>query len=269
MAFHSELITSAKNPRIKNLQKLTEKASERKEQNRVVIEGLRECERALESGWELTEIFWNPTELTEEKLNGLLLKSNEKPIINEVSDYIFEKIAYREKGHGILAIAVPHPKTFSDIPVKKDLFVVVLEAVEKPGNLGAILRTCDAAGVDAIIVCDPKTDIYNPNVIRSSTGAIFSVPVIVCENEECLKFIKSEKIISAAASDKASTNYYDCEMKGKFAIVLGTEDKGLSEFWINNCDVQVQIPMKGIVDSLNLSVSAAILIYEAARQRGL
>lgn len=157
--------------------------------------------------------------------------------------------------------------TLGDLALSDHPLLVVLESVEKPGNLGAVLRSADAAGADAVIVCDPLTDLYNPNLIRSSTGAIFSVPCVACTSEECIQFLKDQDIRILTAQLQDSRLYYDTDMTQGTAIVMGTEATGLTDVWRKAADAHIRIPMLGILDSLNVSVSAAVLLFEAVRQR--
>lgn len=185
----------------------------------------------------------------------------------EVSDKVMGKLAYGERHESIIALAKTPVLTLKDLKLSNHPLIVVLESLEKPGNLGAILRTCDGVGVEAVLVCDPKTDIYNPNVIRSSTGVVFSIPVVCATYEGIFSFLRSKKIKICASQPQGQKLYTQADFKGSWALVLGSEDKGLSEVWSTCADVTVKIPMKGHADSLNVSISAAIILYEALRQR--
>ena len=196
-----------------------------------------------------------------------IIEKNKGIKLFEVSPTIYEKIAYRGSTEGVIAEVKTKDKTLNDLNLSENPLVVVLESVEKPGNLGAILRSADAAGADALIVCDPLTDLYNPNLIRNSTGAIFSVPCVACTSEECIKFLKENNIQILTAQLQDSELYYDTDMKRGTAIVMGTEATGLTDIWRKAADAHIRIPMLGRLDSLNVSVSAAILMYEALRQR--
>lgn len=262
-----ESISSPSNPRIKNIVKLQSGSRERREQNLFVIEGFREIERALLSGIELSEIYICP-ELDKESRGEALQKKSPKAIIFLVSKPAFEKVAYREGSDGLIALAIPSPMKLNDVKLSHSPLVLVLEAVEKPGNLGAMMRTADAAAIDAVIVCDPATDIYNPNAIRSAVGCMFTTQLVTCSTNEVLKWLKEKGIrIFAAALTSEAKVYYSLDFKTPTAIVMGTESTGLSRKWLDESDVQVIIPMKGIADSLNVSVSAAVLLFEAVRQR--
>ncbi len=258
-------ITSAQNPKIKRLLQLQQKSSERRKAGLFVVEGIREVERCVEKGYEINTIFYLNKPMAE-NVSGIIEK-NKGIKLFEVSPTIYEKIAYRGNTEGIIAEVKTKDKTLQDLKLSENPLVVVLESVEKPGNLGAILRSADAAGADALIVCDPLTDLYNPNLIRNSTGAIFSVPCVACTSEECIKFLKENNIQILTAQLQDSELYYDTDMKRGTAIVMGTEATGLTDIWRKAADAHIRIPMLGITDSLNVSVSAAILLYEAVRQR--
>ena len=258
-------ITSAQNPKIKRLLQLQQKSSERRKAGLFVVEGIREVERCVEKGYEIDTIFYLNKPMAENISE--IIEKNKGIKLFEVSPTIYEKIAYRGSTEGVIAEVKTKDKTLKDLNLSKNPLVVVLESVEKPGNLGAILRSADAAGADALIVCDPLTDLYNPNLIRNSTGAIFSVPCVACTSEECIKFLKENNIQILTAQLQDSELYYDTDMKRGTAIVMGPEATGLTDIWRKAADAHIRIPMLGITDSLNVSVSAAILLYEAVRQR--
>lgn len=253
------MITSKTNPKIKNVVKL-QKSSERREQNRIIIEGRREIERALACGFVIDTLFV----CNELGAQSSELKAN---VIEEVSLEVFEKIAYREGSDGLLAVAIPRYSDLKDFKPKKNPLVIVLETVEKPGNLGAVMRTADAAGVDAVIIADPRTDLFNPNAIRASIGTIFSVPLFACSSEECIKWLKENDITIYCTYLKASIDYLDADFRKGSAIVMGTESTGISDIWVEAADQNLIIPMNGIADSLNVSVTTAIVVFEAIRQR--
>lgn len=262
-----DLITSVQNPRIKNIVALQTKSRERRLQNLIVIEGYREITRAVASGAKLTELYYCPDFEGKNPETSPGSIAGEATVI-EIGRAVFEKIAYREGSDGLIAIAKPRNLNLEQLHFSKIPLVVILEAVEKPGNLGAIMRTADAAGVDAVLVCDPLTDIYNPNVIRSSVGCVFTVPVIAGTTDDIQHWLKNNKIRSfAAALTNNAVNYETIDYSSGCAIVLGTEATGLSNSWLNFCDRQIIIPMNGIADSLNVSTSAAIIVFEAIRQR--
>ena len=262
-----EKIVSAQNSRIKNIQKLSAKSKERKEQGLFVIEGAREISLALAGSYHFDSVFYCP-ELFAGTDYPEVLQSISSNIFYEVSAAVFGKIAYREGSDGILAVAKSKDHSLSSLHLPKNPFIIILESVEKPGNLGAILRTADAAGVDALIICDPLTDVYNPNTIRSSVGCLFTVPVAVSENTETWSFLKTKGIRTFAAELQAAQWYQDADFTGPSAIIMGTEADGLSPFWLKNADARIKIPMRGKIDSLNVSVSTAVITFEAMRQRG-
>lgn len=261
-----EKITSLQNPRIKNIIKLG-KNKERKSQGLFIIEGARELSLAISAGYEINSVFvcsdlFAKTEYPD------VLDTIEQDNIFELTLPVFEKIAYREGSDGLLTLAKPKAHTLANLELSDNPFVIILEAVEKPGNLGAILRTADAAQADAVIVCDPATDLYNPNAIRSSVGCIFTVQTAVCSSPEALEYLQVRKIKTFAAELQASQWYQDTDFRSPSAIVMGTEADGLTSFWLNNADARIKIPMRGKIDSLNVSVSTAVLTFEAMRQRG-
>ncbi len=261
-----EKIISLQNPKIKNICKLASKARERKEQHLFLIEGAREIMLALEGGYCLDSVFICPALFAKTEYPEVLDKLN-PDILFEVTEEIFSKIAYREKSDGLLALTQPEPHQLSDLLLPENPFLIVLEAVEKPGNLGAILRSADAAAVDAVIVCDPHTDVYNPNVVRSSVGCLFTVHIAVCSNQEAFDFMRKRKIRMYAAELQASELYDKVNFCPPSAIIMGTEADGLTGFWLENADERIKIPMRGKIDSLNVSVSTAVLTFEAMRQR--
>lgn len=262
-----ETINSLQNSRIKSIQKLSAKARERKAQGLFVIEGARELTLAQSGKYPLDSVFVCRNLFSKSDYPHAL-QTVSPTILYEVSAAVFQKIAYREGSDGILALAHPKSHQLSDLQLPDNPFIIVLEAVEKPGNLGAILRTADAAAVDAVLVCDPLTDIYNPNVIRSSVGCLFTVPLAVGSNEETLAFLQSRNIQTFAAALTAEPMYRNADFTTPTAIVMGTEADGLTRFWLDRADRCIKIPMRGVIDSLNVSVSAAVLTFEAMRQRG-
>ena len=261
------IITSTSNPRIKNLLLLQSKSRERRKQNLMLIEGFREISRALASGIELKELYYCK-EADQQSFFGELSGNLGKAELIDIGMSVFEKIAYREGSDGMIALAVPPHRKLNSLRLKENPLVIVLESVEKPGNLGAVMRTADAAGVDAVIISDPLTDIYNPNTIRSSVGCIFTTPVVAAESGEVMKWLTDLGINSyAAALTNSAQDVYHFNFQGPTAFIMGTEATGLSKVWLDFCTAQVIIPMNGIADSLNVSVSTAILVYEAYRQR--
>jgi len=261
-----ELIQSVQNSRIKNVQKLFAKSKERKAQNLFVVEGTRELQFAISASYSLESVFICPELFSDTDYPEIQTEIHTSNRF-EVSPQVFQKIAYREHSDGIVALVRPKPHTLNDLSLNENPFVIVLEAVEKPGNLGAILRTADAAKVDAVIVCDPLTDVYNPNIIRSSIGCVFTVPLAIANHFEVFSFLKENRIRIFAAELQASQWYQDTDFTEACAVIMGTEADGLTEFWIEQADARIKIPMRGQIDSLNVSVSTAVLTFEAMRQR--
>ncbi|MES2273214.1 MAG: RNA methyltransferase [Chlamydiota bacterium] len=262
-------ISSLQNPRIKEAVKLRDRRT-REESDLFLIEGYRELKRALDHGRKIQTIFYCPS---------FYLGTNEELLISqmgqadqiECTKEVFEKISYRDRPDGLIAIAPQQHLKLTDLDEilskKKLPFLVVAESIEKPGNLGTILRSCDAAGVDAVIVCDPTTDIHNPNVVRASVGTLFTLPVLEANSEETLQFLKDRKILTAAATPHAKIEYTEANFKVPLAIVVGTEQYGLSENWMKNADLSVRIPMFGVADSLNVASATTLMLYEVIRQR--
>jgi len=257
-----ERITSQQNPKIKNVIRLQQKSSERRKQNLIVIEGFREIKLAIKGGFEIKSLFVC-IEINELDFAELGVEND----YIEISLDIYKKLAYRGSTEGVIALARPRNNLLSDLSLRNNPLVIILESVEKPGNLGAILRTADAAKVDAVIVCDPLTDIYNPNVVRSSIGCVFTNQVIACTSDEAIQWVRNNNIKSYAAALTATQLYHKTDFTGPTAVVMGAEADGLTEKWLKNTDHRVIIPMGGEIDSLNVSTSTAILVFEAMRQR--
>lgn len=286
-----EVITSTQNPKIKRLLALQEKSSERRKSGLFVVEGRRELQHCVEAGFQIDSVFVKDPPLTPPVREGVVTYA--------VSHHVYERIAYRGSTEGIIAIVRSKNHKLEDLlpsltgsegvngltrcqavlsdrsrtpllrtgKVGGGSLFIVLESVEKPGNLGAVLRSADAAGATAVIVCDPLTDLYNPNLIRASIGACFTVPMVACSSEECIRFLKDNGVQILTAQLQDSELYYDTDMTCATAIVMGTESTGLTDQWRQAADAHIRIPMLGRLDSLNVSVSAAILLFEAVRQR--
>lgn len=264
----AELITSAQNPKIKQLLALQEKSRLRRETGLFVVEGRRETERCAEAGFAIDSVFFCPEILGMPVEKVVPAASDAKsPRLFEVTREIYDKLAYRGGTEGIIAEVRTRTISLEDLQLKQNPLIVVLESVEKPGNLGAVLRSADAAGADAVIICDPLTDLFNPNLVRASTGAIFSVQTVCCSSEEATTWLQSKGIQILTAQLQDSSLYYDTDMTCGTAIVIGTEATGLTDIWRKAANKHIRIPMLGITDSLNASVSAAILLFEAVRQR--
>lgn len=257
-------ITSTQNPRVKTLLNLRERR-ERDKAGLFLIEGFRELLRAIDAGVNVIEVYFCPE---------LFLGSNEDALIRRVkgsqfkcSKNVFEKISYRDRPDGLIGVGVQSKKGLKDFHIKKAPFLVACEAIEKPGNLGTILRTSDGVGVDGLIVCDQCTDVYNPNTVRASVGTLFTVPVFEAGSEETIKWLKENKITIVAATPSGNCNFTEADFTGPLCIAVGTEQLGLSKLWMESADVQVRIPMMGVADSLNVAMATTLLLYEVLRQR--
>lgn len=226
----------------------------------MLVEGRDELTLALSSGLKPHKLLSAP------EIASVSIDIPSAEIVT-VTRAVFEKISYRDNPDGWLGI-FPIPKTaLEELKLSESPFVIVAESVEKPGNLGAILRTADAAHVDAVIVCDPRVDIWNPNVVRASRGTIFTVPTVEVDSPNALAFLRSKKMRVLAATPSAEELYTDVDLNQSTALAVGTEDEGLTDFWMRNADIKVKIPMLGKVNSLNVSIATALITYEAVRQR--
>ena len=265
---NGNLITSLSNPKVKHVVKLRQR-SHRDESGEMLVEGYRECKRALDNGYKPSAIFY---------CEDLYLKHiNEPTIVRRCAEQgaelypcsqaVFEKMAYRERPDGLLIVGPHLTLTLDRLELPEHALVVVAESIEKPGNLGTILRSADAAGVHAVIVCDKCTDIHNPNVVRASTGTLFSVPVVEAESEAAIRFLKERHFKILAATPHAENLHSEVDLTGNIALAVGTEQYGLTEKWMNAAYLRVRIPMLGLADSLNVSAATTILLFEAVRQR--
>ncbi|MBI2742669.1 MAG: RNA methyltransferase [Chlamydiales bacterium] len=266
-----DTIRSAQNPKIKQACRLKERG-ERDETGLFLIEGFREVQRAAAGNVELVALF---------VCYEFFLGVNEPALIEQIhakgceifvcAPYIFEKLSYRDRPDGLVAVArqMRHgiPDLAKEVSRSKNPFLLVAEAIEKPGNLGSMLRSADAVAVDGVIVCDRCTDIYNPNVVRASVGTLFTQPVIEAKGHETLLWLKEQKIKIVSATPHAEKEFTQVDLSGPVAIVVGTEQLGLTEGWMNACDLQVRMPMLGVADSLNVATAATLLLYEVLRQR--
>lgn len=263
-------ITSAQNPKIKDLLALQEKSRLRREKGLFVVEGRRELLHCLECGYRARTLFVCEEIISPKDLRDILEAAGADCGVFSIPSQIYSKVAYREGTEGVIAELETRTMSLEDIRFKGEHpLVVVMESVEKPGNLGAVLRSADAAGVDAVIICDPLTDIYNPNLIRASIGAVFTVPVVATTSEQAIDWLRENGITIYTAQLQDSQWYYDVDMVHGTAIILGTEATGLTYQWRLAADRHIRIPMLGKLDSLNVSVSAAILLFEAVRQRNI
>lgn len=260
-------ITSATNPRIKALVRLR-KRRERDSLGRFLIEGFRELTRAVDAGITLDELY---------VARGLFLGHNEDELvariartgtaIHEVGDAPFQRASYRDRPEGLLAVARQFPAAISDLDLSGNPLVLVAEAIEKPGNLGTMLRTADAAGVSSVIVADPTTDPFNPNVVRASLGTLFTVPIAVTDSATAIETLKSHGVTILAATPDGAVAHHSVDLTGAVALVVGSEQYGLSQDWLEAADRRIAIRMPGAVDSLNTAMAAGILLFEAVRQR--
>lgn len=261
------MISSLQNPKVKKAYHLF-KRRERDETNLFLIEGYRELLRAYEGNVEVETLF---------SCEALFLGSNEHTLIYNFSkkgvahfateEKVFRRLSYRDRPDGLLAIARQmHPK-LEDLSLKPNPLLLVAEAIEKPGNLGTILRSADACGADGVIVCDKCTDLYNPNVVRASVGTLFTLPIIEETSLNTLEWLEKNQILTVAATPSATTLYYDIDLTGPIALIVGTEQLGLSPLWLEKAAVKAKIPMLGRADSLNVATATTLLLYEALRQR--
>lgn len=263
----AELITSLQNPRIKHLVRLRDRRP-RDEAGVFLVEGYRQIVRALDKSISLHELYYCPDWWQGENEPALLARAETAGArLFELSKEAFAKVAYRERPDGLLALAPQWRHQLDDLPLSPTPFLLVVEAIEKPGNLGTILRSADAAGVDALIVCDPVTDLFNPNVVRASTGVLFSVPVVIASSPDVITWLRARHIRTAATTPAADALYTDTNLRGPLALVMGSEQYGLSDLWLREADTRVRIPMAGQADSLNVAMATLIALFEAVRQR--
>jgi len=262
-------ISSAQNPVVKRLLQLQEKSRNRRKEGVFVVEGLREIQLAFKGNYICEELFFCDSLFAAEGLKELNTNVEHKPLITEFSKDVYEKIAYRGSTEGVMALFRSKELSLNLLQFKAERpLILIAEAPEKPGNIGALLRTADAANVDAVIIANPKTDLFNPNIIRSSVGCVFTNNIALGTTSEIIEFLKENNISIYTAALQASKNYSEIDFTNSAAIVVGTESTGLSKEWIDNATQNIIIPMSGEIDSMNVSVAAGILIFEAKRQRG-
>ena len=263
------MITSLQNPRVKQLVKLRDRRP-RDAAGVFLIEGYRQIRRALEKKVPLNEVYYSRDWFLGENEDALLQDARAAGAqLLELSKPAFAKVAYRERPDGLLAVAPQWRRSLDDLSLSPTPFLLVVEAIEKPGNLGTILRCADGAGIDGLIVCDPVTDLFNPNVVRASTGVLFSVPVVIEESSAVRSWLKRRGIRSVATTPSAKQVYTEADLAGPLAIVMGSEQYGLSDDWLQDADETVLIPMVGQADSLNVAMATIITVFEAVRQRSL
>ena len=258
-------ITSVQNPFIKSLVLLQEKSKARKQTGTFLIEGLREISLAIKGGYEIETVLFLPELVSETEINKLI--QNPFQII-EINKEVYQKLAYRDTTEGILAVAKSKSLKLTDLKLSENPLIMVVESLEKPGNIGAVLRTADAAHLDAVLIANPKSDLYNPNIVRSSVGCLFTNQIAVGTTAEIIAFLKEKKINFYSATLQNSTSYHTQNFTTPTALVVGTEATGLTQQWRDEATQNIIIPMQGEIDSMNVSVAAAILIFEAKRQRG-
>lgn len=257
-------ITSTQNPKVKSVLAL-EKPRERRKQGLFVIEGQKEIGLALEAGYKIGNLFFCEEIISLPEVEKFAQPGQQ---LIPVSREVFEKLVMREGSGGLLAVAEQKTHPLSQLKLSASPLLLIVESVEKPGNLGAILRTADAAGIDAVIICDPQTDFYNPNVIRSSIGCVFTKQVASATSAETIAWLHKNGIKIYCTYLKASVAYHTVDFTQPSAIVMGTEATGLSDLWVENSTANIIIPMAGKIDSMNVSTAAAVVVFEAKRQRG-
>ncbi len=258
-------ITSIQNTFIKSLVLLQEKSKSRKQSGTFLIEGKREIELAIKGDYELETILFLPDLISKDQINKL---SNNSFDLIEINKEVYQKLAYRDTTEGILAIAKIKSHVLSDLILPENPLILVMESIEKPGNIGAMLRTCDAANIDAVIIANPKTDLYNPNIVRSSVGCLFTNQIATGTTDDVIQFLKDKNISIFSATLQNSNAYHQENYTNPTALVVGTEATGLTQAWRDHSKQNILIPMQGEIDSMNVSVASAILLYEAKRQRG-
>jgi RNA methyltransferase, TrmH family len=256
-------ITSIQNTYIKSLLLLQEKSKARKQSRLFLIEGKREIELAIKGKYEIETLLFLPEIVSESEIKKFGLTAD----LIEINKEVYQKLAYRDTTEGIIAVAKSKSLLLSDLQLSENPLILVVEAIEKPGNLGAMLRTADAAKLDAVIIANPKSDVYNPNTVRSSVGCLFTNQLAIGSSEECIAFLKSKKVAVFCATLQNETSYHLQNYNQPTALVVGTEATGLTKIWRDEATQNIIIPMQGEIDSMNVSVAASILIFEAKRQR--
>ncbi|MDR0591401.1 MAG: RNA methyltransferase [Candidatus Nomurabacteria bacterium] len=263
-----KVIASPSNQIVKDLVRLS-KRSERDTSDLFLIEGYRPITRAMESGFHLEDLYYS-TEwfLGENEMSVVQAAESTGTRITQLGREAFAKVTYRDRPEGLLAVGKQWHTKLEDLELSDNPFVLIVESIEKPGNLGTILRSADATGAEAVIVTDPVTDVFNPNVVRASTGVLFKVPVVVTDSASALAFCKTHDIKTLAATPHTDTLYTSVDMTQPIAVVMGSEQFGLSDQMMHAADLQVKLPMLGLADSLNVSAATVVLAYEVVRQRG-
>lgn len=261
-------IQSRQNDQVKNLVKLRER-KHRDRQERFLVEGLRETGHALGAGFEIERVYFCPECFPSEKHSEFIdsLRRTAQTGLTRLSEEAFEKASHREGPDGLLAVAKQRGNALSELNLPENPLLLVVEGIEKPGNLGALLRSADGAGVDAVILLDCVLDLYNPNAIRSSQGLVFALPIVNCERDRFTAWLKDNRIVSCATTPDTESMHWEMDFRGPTALLLGSESDGLSDFWLEQADHKIKIPMCGRADSLNVAAAAAVCLYEARRQR--
>lgn len=260
-------IKSTSNQLVKDLVKL-KKRSVRDENDIFLVEGYRPIQRALSTSVRLEQLYFCREWFLGKNEDSIIKQTAKSGArITELSKSAFAKVAYRKRPEGLIAVCKQWHTKLDDLKLSKTPFIIIVQAIEKPGNLGTILRSADATGVEAVIICDPVTDVFNPNVVRASTGTLFSVPVIVTNSDSAINFCKDNSIKTVASTPHSEISYTKIDMNNPIALVVGSEQFGLSDALMSKCDIQVKIPMSGIADSLNVSAATVVLAYEVLRQR--
>lgn len=268
------LITSVQNPRVKEAIRLRDRR-QRKKEGRFLIDGAREMNRAIDAGVELVELFVCESQCASVESRRVLEQLADPdqrarlgdPHLWIVSPAVLEKLAFGQRSEGVLGVGRGRPRQLDELSLSPIPLVAVLDGVEKPGNIGAVLRSADAAHIDALVLAGGRTDLFNPNTIRASLGTVFTVPVAAAGPAETLSWLRSRRLKIHAARPDATTDYTSADLRGPAAIVLGSEAAGLSSVWSAGDIVPIRLPMRGVADSLNVSATAAVLFYEALRQR--
>ena len=259
-------ITSLTNARVKAAVRLRDRR-EREATGLTIVDGAREILRALDAGIRVETAFLAEDLLRTPDAHAAADRLRYRPTTIPVSPAVLAKVAYGERSDGIVAIIESPRRDLAELVLPDDPLIIVVEGVEKPGNLGAVLRTADGAGVHAVIAADPRTDLFNPNAIRASLGTIFALPVVATTTSETMAWLTEHGIRVVATIVDATTDYAAADLRGPLAIVLGSEADGLSPVWHGPGVTPISIPMRGIADSLNVSIAAAVVLYEAVRQR--
>lgn len=261
------MITSTQNDTVKRLVRLRDRRH-RDQEGRFLVEGYREIGRAVDAGVAIERLYISP---------ALYLGANEPALVDacvragasiiEMTEAPFRKVSYRDRPEGLLAEARQFDTGLETLDLSGGPLLLVVESIEKPGNLGTMLRTADAAGCRAVIVCDPTTDPFNPNVVRASLGTLFTVPIAVCSTKEAIDVLHEAGVTTVATTPSTDTLLYDVDLTGGVALVIGSEQYGLTDRWLDAADARARIPMAGSADSLNAAMAAAVTVFEAVRQR--